>query len=240
MIAEALAAVRPSVLARIGGPIGVRARALAAELARMDPAQQKRTRAEWSAIARAPVPPGLRGVHATWIEHALESMPPRAREAVATGGGDPVSVWLARWVTAELVAMPATKPGPVRVPEDAAQLDHATLAAWLASIGHDQLAHALGDAVLALGEPLRVAARRILVAPRAGNLGPLRAAIRRCAGHDALEIGARTIAPHLSAETRRQVVLRLPRSIGFGVARAFADDARTPIDQGPAWAALVA
>ena len=65
----------------------------------------KQERARALAIARAPVPPGLRAIHPTWIEHALGGLPASARAAVAAGGGAPVDVWLARWATAQLPSM---------------------------------------------------------------------------------------------------------------------------------------
>src|SRR5262245_55005501 len=104
MIAEALVAAahklgtsRDAVLARIGGPIGEHTRALQVP--------SKLERAEWMAVARSALPPGFRGVHPTWIEAALAELPPRARAALAGGGGEPVDVWLARWVTARFVAL---------------------------------------------------------------------------------------------------------------------------------------
>jgi hypothetical protein len=95
VIAEALAAAahrlgddRDAVLARLGGPLGTAARAAAAALA----GDSRRTRAEWAARARAPVPAGLRGVHPTWIEAALAGLPERARAALAGNAGPGVAV----------------------------------------------------------------------------------------------------------------------------------------------------
>jgi len=84
--ALALACDDPAVLARLGGPLGAEARAAARELA----ALPRGDRARLAAIARAPVPQGLRGAHGSWIEAALAELPARARAAVAAGGGDAV------------------------------------------------------------------------------------------------------------------------------------------------------
>jgi hypothetical protein len=131
--AHRLGADRDAVLARIGGPLGARARAVLAQHAA---AGGKALRAEHAAIARTPVPPGLRGVHPTWIEAALAELPPRARAAVAAGGGDPTDVWLARRATAGFVAMRPVEPGPPRAPDQLGMLAAPELAAWLERVGH--------------------------------------------------------------------------------------------------------
>jgi hypothetical protein len=118
--AHALGADAAAVLARIGGAVGVAARAAAGELAALDPRAARRRRAEWAAIVRAPVPAGLRAIDPTWIEAALAELPPRARAAVAHAGGvatagptieagsaaesqrGSIDVWLARTACAEL------------------------------------------------------------------------------------------------------------------------------------------
>ena len=157
MIARALAATGLD-LSRLGGPIGEAARALR-------PGQ--RERAEWATQARAPVTPGVRGIHASWIEHALSDLPPRARQALAAGGGDAVDVWLARWACAELVPVPA-------LPE-AGELE-----ASLRARGAEEIAIvARGAAGLLRGERVRAAIARCT-----GTT-------------DRLVIGARAAAPQL-------------------------------------------
>lgn len=262
MIGEALAAAcgDRAVLARIGGPIGLAAREALDRLAREPrPEVRRALRAAWVAAAGAPVPPGLRGVHPSWIEAALAGLPARARADLARGGagGDPVAVWLARWACAGLPPMPAADaPGPPRSLDEAVRLRGEDLAIWLAEVGADQLALALGaaggDALAAAarvvdgpsGERLRRAAARIGGPPRAGALGPVRAAIARCRvaldDRALLEIGARAIAPHVDALARRRLAVRLPRPAGLAVAGALAAFAGAPIEQVPAWRALAA
>jgi hypothetical protein len=237
---------RDGVLARIAGPLGAEARAAVAELDKLDGGKQKLARAEWAAQVRAPVPAGFRSIHPTWIEAALAPLPPRARAAVASGGGaDPVDVWLARWATASFVTMPPTGRLRVKVPDDVAGLDADSVLVWLARIGADQLAYALGpSAIGVMGSDLREALERIRQPPRAGQLGPIRAAIERCEAQRTdqqirvVEIGANAAAPHLSPIVRRQVVARLPRVVGLGVARAFAAGAVMGLDRSPSWMAL--
>src|SRR5262249_11170463 len=65
------------------------------------------TRAAWAARLRTPVPSGIRGAHASWIEVGLAGLPQRARASVASGSGDAVDTWLARWATAAIPPMPA-------------------------------------------------------------------------------------------------------------------------------------
>jgi len=244
--ARKLGGDRDGVLARIAGPLGAEARAAVAELDKLDLGKLKLTRAEWAAQARAPVPAGFRAIHPTWIEAALAPLPPRARAAVAAGGGtDPIDVWLARWATASFVAMPPLGKVRARTPDDVAALDADTLLVWLARVGADQLAYALGPSAIGVfGPDLREAAERIRQPPRLGQLGPIRAAIERCEAQRSdeqirvVEIGASAVAPHLSAIVRRQVVARLPRAVGLGVARGFAAGATTPLDRSPTWMAL--
>ncbi len=240
MISRALAAAAQragveAVLARIAGPIGEAARA--ARGSRLE-------RAEWSASARAPVPPGLRGVHPTWIEHALAELPARAREAVARGGGDPVDVWLARWACAGVIELaPVREVTAVRSIDDVLALDAAALAAWLAAIGMDQLGFVAAAAgteaqralVARFGEPLARALVRVGRPPRAGELGPLRAAVARCAGtSDPVAIGARALAPHALGHAQA-LALRLPRPVGVTVRAELLAHAHT---EGPSWRAL--
>ncbi len=289
MIGEALAAACAdrAVLARIGGPLGEAARAALDRLERTErteraerPEQAKRAdqanrssarralRAEWAAAARAPVPPGLRGVHPSWIEAALAVLPARARAdlargAVEAGGGgsgaadpydvsdDRIACWLVRWACAGLPPMPeANVEGPPASLDQAVRLRADELAAWLAEVGADQLAlavgaagvHALSAAAQVVGARLTRAAARIGVSPRAGALGPVRAAITRCRvsldDRALLVIGARALAPHAAALARRQLAVRLPRPLGLAVADALESFARAPLDQAPAWRAL--
>lgn len=280
MIGEALAAACAdrAVLARLGGEIGEAALAAHDRLAREPPAARRALRAKWAAASRVPVPPGLRGGHPSWIEAALAELPPRARADLARGGAgagadaeaaaaspggasggayDPVAVWLVRWVCAGLPPMPpADAAGPPLSIDHAVRLRGADLAAWLAEVGADQLAFALGaagsttgaEAVAAaarvVGERLPRAASRIAAAPRAGALGPARAAIARCRvpldDRALLVIGARAIAPHTGPLSRRQLAARLPRPLGLAVAHALEAFARAPIEHAPSWRALAA
>ena len=224
MIGEALATACADrgVLARIGGPVGEAARAGAATLATLSERDRRLQRAMWAAIARAPVPPGIRGIDASWIEAALLDLPPRARDAVAGGNLDEVSVWLARWACAALPALPAIDPAAVPSLATATQLSGAALRAWLEDLGAEQLAFALGDpraiagAAAIVGDRVLAAADRIAGDP--ARLGPRRAAIARCQvtldDRALFTIGARTIAPRLDALTRRQLAHRVPRSLG--------------------------
>jgi hypothetical protein len=189
-------------------------------------------RAEILAAVRGPIPASLRRVHASWIEHALASLPERARTALATGATSLTDVWLARWATA---AFPPT----ITRRDD-------TLA-WLTGIGMDQFAFALGEPARAL-TVLAPALARIREAPRAGNLGPKRAAIARCREvslDDELafvRVASRALAPHLAADqlAKRELILSLPRPLGIVVAREVAFHAATSFDQCPSWAALAA
>jgi hypothetical protein len=255
MLAAAAAGVRRSgsadpVLARIGGPIGEEARAAAEELARAGDA--RRMRAEWCAEARAPVTGGLRGVHPTWIEAAVAELPERARAAVAGDGTAPVDVWLARWACAEFPVMPLGREAlPVTI-EDVGAIGPPRSVEWLASIGADQLALAvasageLATAIGRFGEMVARASRRLRIAPRAGNLGPARAAVARCrVDLDDLvlvRIGARALAPHLAGRmlVRRQLVLRMPRPLGVVVERELVAHAHEPLANAPAWGAIIA
>jgi hypothetical protein len=129
--AHALGDRAAGVLAKIGGPLGDAARAAFGELDALGVEASRRRRAEWAALARAPVPAGLRSVHGSWIEHALAELPPRARHAIAEGARDRVDVWLARWACAELVAMTA-------VDREVAELlarPSDVLVAWLLRLG---------------------------------------------------------------------------------------------------------
>lgn len=264
MIAEALAAAcaEPAVLARLGGPLGAAARAASARLAAAGPGRRA-LRAAWAAAARAPVPPGLRGAHPSWIEAALAELPPRARVDLAAGGwsadgaprgeGGAVAVWLARWACAELPPLPAARApggGPPAALAEAVALGGAELARWLAEIGADQLALAVGaagpaalaSAARVVGPALDRAAARVADPPRAGALGPQRAALARCAGGLAAGalavIGARALAPHTDALSRRQLAVRLPLPLGRAVAAALAAHAADPRVEAPRWEAL--
>ncbi|MGN6104290.1 MAG: hypothetical protein ACTHU0_04235 [Kofleriaceae bacterium] len=254
MIGEALAAAcrDPAVLARIGGPLGEAARAAAGQLAQLPHGEQRARRARWAAAARAPVPAGIRGVHPSWIEDSLAGLPARARDDVARGGGgDRAAVWLARWACAALPPLTAVDDHAAATSiEGVAWWSGARIAAWLASVGADQLAlamaaagpAALAAAVRAVGAPLDAAASRISAPPRAGALGPARAAIARCRvaldDRALVRIGARAIAPHVHALARRQLAVRLARPLGLVVLDELAAHARDPVDQAPSWAAL--
>ena len=274
MIAEALAVAayrlgddRDGVLERLGGALGRDARERSQQLS----GDSRRQRAEWAARARVPVPAGLRGVHATWIEAALAELPERARVVLAGGPGDVesavktfdsaprpvpdalalmttqvpkgIDVWLARWATAELVPLPPERPGPPRTPADVAALPAGDALRWLTDVALDQLAHALAGRDVPLGPELVQARARIALPPRAGALGPQRAALERCIDLTPFDdesrviAGARTVAPHLPVLARRALALRLPRPLGLRVLEAFAGFARLA---GPSWIALAA
>src|SRR5688572_16987179 len=110
VVARALAAacgdrIDRAVLDRLGGTLGAAARRAVDELATLQPMVRVERRATWAAIARAPVPSGIRGAHPSWIEAALVELPPRARAGLG-GATDPVAVWLARWACAEIPPLP--------------------------------------------------------------------------------------------------------------------------------------
>ncbi len=229
--AERLGDHAQSVLARLAGPIGHAAREAAAELARMDASTRKRRRAEVTALSRAAVSAGLRGVHPSWIEAVLAELPARARAALADGATDPVDVWLARWATSSF---------PSEAGDDARYSIE-----WLVGIGADQFAFALGEQARALPS-LAAAVARIDRPPRVGQLGPKRAAIARC--HDIsldddlafVRVACRALAPHLAVDqvARLQLIRRLPRALGIVVERELSAHAATSFDQCPTWAAL--
>jgi len=135
----------------------------------------KQARAEALAIARAPVPVGLRAIHGSWIEDALADLPERARAAVAAGGGGPVDVWLARWATARLPSMIVEPELAARVAGHRAfalvdRIPTAPLPAlveWLAGLGR-----------LAGDELDRVRQGARVLAPRLSPLAALQLAVR--------------------------------------------------------------
>jgi hypothetical protein len=245
VLAGALAAAcsDPEVLDRIAGPLGAAARAAVGH---------REANRSCAHAARAPIPAGLRGVDPSWIEASLAGLPERARAAVARGGGDAVDVWLARWATAALPPMLPVTALRVTSLDSAIRVDAATLVAWLEDTGADQLALALGAtgggavsaAVRLVGDRLTAAAARIALAPRAGALGPVRAAIERCRveldDRALLRIGARAVAPHTDALARLRIVHRLPRSLGLIAARELAGAVHRPVADAPTWDALCA
>jgi hypothetical protein len=208
VIAEALALAGGDLVALLGGPLGEQARAV----------KRASKRAEMMARLRAPVPEGFRGVHASWIEAALAELPPRARSAVAAGGGDPVDVWLARWACAHIPPLPPVRAQAVRAIDDVVALPDP--GEWLRAVGRTQL-----DYALSLAQP---------GARRRDELGPARAVIARCRGGDELAIGARTLAPHTSALQRMQLAVRLPRA--SNILREL--HATASVADGPTWAVL--
>lgn len=244
-----LGADASQVFARIGGPLGTAALAAHAELAALDAGTSKRRRAEIAAAARAPIPAGIRAVHSTWIEAALAPLPPRARTAVAAPSDDPMDLWLARWATASLPPMPSA-PSPPSSASAIARLvarEPAAILEWLASLGAEQLAFALGPAAAAASHPqLAAAAARIATSPRLGKLGSQRAAIARCRGislddpHCFVVVGVRALASHVADDgvARLQLMHRLPRDLGLLVARELRAHADAPRDQAPELPAL--
>ncbi|MDX2090005.1 MAG: hypothetical protein SFX73_19265 [Kofleriaceae bacterium] len=249
-VGEVLAAacVDRAVLARLGGPLGDAARSAACELAALEESARRMKRATWAATARAPMPAGLWGIDASWIEAALDGLPARAREALAAGATDPASVWLVRRACAAFPPLPAIEPALVlpTTPDDVARLAPAALRSWLENAGADLLAFALGshasEVSAAVGPRLARALDRIGRAPRMGQLGDRRAMIERAKvpldERVFVRLGARAVAPHLAALDRVRVGLRFPRPLGLVISeelRAFA-----MADRGPAWSALCA
>lgn len=247
-VAGALAAAcsDPEVLARLAGPLGAAVRGAAALAA------DRATRIRWAATARSAVPAGLRGAHPSWIEAGLAGLPARARAAVASGGGNEVDVWLARWATAAIPPMPAVTAAQVSSVDAAIRVDAVTLERWLADAGADQLALALGAAgagavaraAVVVGERLTAAAARIALAPRTGALGPTRAAIERCRvvldDRALVRIGARAVAPYVDRLARLQIMHRLARPLGLIVGDELAASAGAQTADAPRWVALAA
>lgn len=253
-IADAIAAASirlgdaaTGVLARLGGPLGESTRAIAAELASLPPRTHRLRRAEILAASRAAVPVGVRVLDPSWLEAGLAALPARARTAVANGGGDATDVWLARWATAELPPV-AVSPRSGTLAQRLA-LPSRDLVAWLANVGADQLAYALGEALAASRTSIAAALARIARPPRRGNLGPERAALARCKGLslddevDALtRIACRALAPHLANDPALVLVLtrRFPYERGRSLERELVENVATPLDHAPSLDALLA
>jgi hypothetical protein len=158
------------------------------------PGATTQDRARALAIARAPVPPGLRAVHPTWIEHGLEGLPARARAAIASFASDsstPTDVWLARWATAHLPSM-------IVEPELAARV--AKHRAWM----------------LVDGIPTAPLSALLQWVVEVGQLGVASDELER------VRAGARVLAPRLSPLAGHQFAVRLPRPIGVIVQRELA------------------
>ncbi|MBA3458858.1 MAG: hypothetical protein H0T46_02775 [Deltaproteobacteria bacterium] len=226
---RALAAVCAdrAVLGRIGGSLGEDARRA------LDPSR----RAEVLAAVRSPVPPGLRGVHETWIEAAIESLPPRARVVLAEGPLHEADVWLARRACARIPPLPAIEPALARphTVGDILRMSPIALRDWLTEVGRDQLAFALGEHAAAVPE-LADARARIGTSPRLGDLGARRDAIERARG-EAFVIGVRAIAPRLDLPLARALVLRFPHPDALGIA---AELTAHRAGRSAAWSALIA
>ncbi len=243
--AERLGTDATGVLARLGGPVGEAVRAAARDLAALPAEPRRRRRAEILALARSPVPQGLRAVDPTWIEAALESLPERARTVLASPTSEPVDVYLARLAPDSLPPMPVTPRTPF---EQLIAGDAASVLERLAAIGADQLAFALG-APAATHPQLAAAAARIASPPRRDHLGSQRAAIGRARGISLDDVpaalvivAARALAPHLRMDplARLQLTRRLPRPLGLVVERELDVHAASPLDHAPTWAALLA
>ena len=257
MIGELIAATcdDPEILARLGGPIGEAARDASLELAELPPVEARAWRVRLIAALRSPIPPGIRGVHASWIEASLAGLPARVRDALAAGAPDRVDVWLVRWACAELPPLKPIDPA-IQLPgkiEHAVKMSGDALTRWLAEVGADQLAYALRSnpdalqgiaSTLANGDRVIAASRRIGSPPRAGALGGTRDAIARCRCEASPEmlmwIGARALAPHTDPLLRRQLAVRLPRPRGLRLLAELAARADDPIDRAPTWDALAA
>lgn len=262
MIAEAIAAAcnelraRDAILARLGGLLGESVRAAAGELAALPPAQARSRRAMWAAAARAPAPPGLRGVHPSWIEAALDGMPARTRGELASGPEDPVGVWLARRACAAFPPMPAVRlVDRVGALEAVLALPESLLESWLENVGAEQVAVlAIASKTVELvqrqpgvaGARLRQAVHRVWPFFRKDLLGyPVAQIARRCAGvpfvdSGLLRIGARTIAPYVATRllAASQLVHRLPRERGLVVDAELRAFASAPIESVPSWRVL--
>jgi hypothetical protein len=180
----------------------------------------------------------LRGIDGSWIEAALAELPERARAALAEGPISEADVWLVRRACAQLLPLPAIDPALARprVPVDVLRMSVAALRGWLAEVGRDQLAFALGEHATALGDSLAPAIARIARAPRLGELGPRRAAVERAEG-EPLVIGVRAVAPHLDAVIARGMVLRFPHPDGLVFARELTAHSAA---RSAAWPALIA
>ena len=206
---------------------------LLAALGLVDRGADQAARARALATWRAPVPPGLRAVHPTWIEHGLAGLPPRAREVVAGVPASPADVWLARSATAHLppmivepalAALVAAHPA-WKLVDAIPTAPLAALVSWLEQLGADQLAFATSGR-----------SRRFTATSQ-------RAAIARCTGlpKDELlhvKISARTLAPRLSSLAAHQLAVRLPRPVGLLVHDELAAH-RGGADV-PVWPALLA
>jgi hypothetical protein len=216
-----------AVLARIGGSLGEAARRA------LEPSQ----RPVVMTAARSPVPPGLRGVHESWIEAALEPLPDRARVVLAEGPLDEADVWLARRACAHIPPLPAIEPALARPREvgDVLRMSPRALRDWLTEVGRDQLAFALGDHAAAVPE-LADARLRIAKPPRHGELGPRRDAIDRARG-EVFVIGVRALAPHLDRPLARALVLRFSHPDGRGIG---AELTGHRAGRSTAWSALIA
>lgn len=261
MIAEALAAAASGselagALARLGGPLGDDVRAKVAVLAALAPPARKAQRAAWAAVARAPTPPGIRGVHGSWIEAALDELPERTRADLASGGGDRVAVWLVRSACAALPPMPQVRlRDRVESLDDVLALPSAALASWLENVGAEQVAVlAISSKTVELvrrrpgevGARLRAAVARVWPFFRKDLLGyPLSEVARRCGGTPLEDlglarIGARTIAAHAAVRSlaAEQLAYRLPRPLGLAVLAELRAFAATPSERVPSWRVL--
>ncbi|HUJ62763.1 MAG TPA: hypothetical protein VLX92_29880 [Kofleriaceae bacterium] len=264
MIAHALALAcdDPAVLARLGGPLGAEARAAARELA----ALPRGDRARLAAIARAPVPQGLRGAHGSWIEAALAELPARARAAVAAGGGDAVDGGgLSAGGSGAEGRRGSVDGGGLSAAGSGAEGRRGSIDTWLARWAcaaipplppvRDRAPRSLDDVVALPGDRLLAwlgavgRAQRAyaisLAAPgavRRDELGAARAVIARCRpeGSSDLAIGARAIAPHVAASpiAARQLAVRLPRELGLAIEAELLAHASDPIEHAPRWTAL--
>jgi hypothetical protein len=253
VIAEVLALVADAdVLARIGGPHGEAAREAQRELARLDEKASRVKRASWLAAARTPLPVGLRGIDASWIEGAIQKLGTvpgfqsalaiRVRRVLADGPATPGDVWLANWVCAGFPPMPPIDASIARPRSigDAVRTSATALRAWLEDVGADQVAFAVGASAAAMSSRIAEAAVRIAKAPRVGELGERRSAIQRARieidANALVRVGARAIAPQVGSVERLQLAHRLPHELGvLDELEAFAGSAGAP-----SWRALAA
>ena len=118
VLAAALARTPPAEAARrLTGPASARCAAALDALAQADRTVRASAIAELIALARAPVPGGIEGVHPDWLRERLEAEPDAVVRAVTAGLPDVV-----RGVAAKLVAARGGDPGSSRAdpPRDAA------------------------------------------------------------------------------------------------------------------------
>ena len=238
----AIVAQRSSVgaaaLQRLAQPLREQALQQFAQLTDQPHAARATLAAAWTAAVRTPVAPGLRQVHRDWIEAALTAAPPATRAALAGATVTPAAVWLARSACAGLPSLPPLLADrqPLRGPTDVVALAGARLLTLVSALGADGVVHALGAAALqgcnasVLGENsanLRAALLRLAQPQpwpssfRRRAVGWLTTAQAATTGGLAASmllpmVGVRMLAT-IAPIDRRQLAVRLPRTIGLAI-----------------------